>query len=385
MNAIITLLASTLTLVSPENGAEYDTHTLCVKEFLSHYDERGVKPEVTEEERNTKYFDCNKRNAWSLDFIKRLKAENKTYKPFSWKADFPVNEAWVEFSETDDFAKPLVENLKHGRKPFLAFRPGYLKVNRKYFWRVKAKDQTGTEVVSDVRTFTTKDAFPRLLGSNGSNWRDIGGGVNVDGKRIRQGLLYRGGAAPVLEDPGTGLSATPAWLKTIFVDKFGCVGELDLRSQNEGDSAEKQWNILQLDKIGLKRASVALDDYHLETPHNRQKIAECFHVLADKSYYPVYVHCAVGADRTGTLCMLLNGVLGRSDRQMVDEYEISSLCEGLPRFRYGRKPGELINNLKAETSRYGGKSMRENAVNYLLKIGVPQAEIDAIRDIMIEK
>ena len=385
MNTLIALLASTLTLVSPENGAEYDTHTPCVKEFLSHYDERGVKPEVTEEELKDKYFNCFKRNAWSEDWLKRLEEENKTYKPFSWKADFPVNEAWVEFSETDDFAKPLVEWLRYGKKPFLAFRPGYLKVNQKYFWRVKAKDAADKEVISDVRTFTTKDAFPRLMGENGSNYRDVGGGVNADGKRIRQGLLYRGGAAPVLDYPPQGVPSTLETLKALFVDKFGCVGELDLRGQDEGDEAEKKWRVIQLEKIGLKKICCPLVDYHIEHPHNLDMIPKCFHFLADKSNYPVYVHCAVGCDRTGTLFALLDGILGRTDRQVVDEYEISSLCRNLPRFRYGRKFGGLLSELSGDTALYGAKTVRENAEKYLLKIGVPQAEIDAIRDIMIEK
>lgn len=68
-----------------------------------------------------------------------------------------------------------------------------------------------------------------------------------------------------------------------------------------------------------------------------------------------------------------------------DEYEISSLCRNLPRFRYGRKFGGLLSELSGDTALYGAKTVRENAEKYFLKIGVPQAEIDAVRDIMIEK
>src|SRR5690606_17096622 len=34
----------------------------------------------------------------------------------------------------------------------------------------------------------------------GSNFRDIGGYATLDGKRVRQGLIYRSGATPMLTD-----------------------------------------------------------------------------------------------------------------------------------------------------------------------------------------
>ena len=45
MNTLVLVLASTLTLTAPDNGATYDTHTPWVNEFLSHPAERSVKPE----------------------------------------------------------------------------------------------------------------------------------------------------------------------------------------------------------------------------------------------------------------------------------------------------------------------------------------------------
>ena len=47
MNTLIVILASTLTLVTPENGAKYDTHSPCVKEFLSNPEKR-TKPRPPE-------------------------------------------------------------------------------------------------------------------------------------------------------------------------------------------------------------------------------------------------------------------------------------------------------------------------------------------------
>lgn len=49
--------AASITLTAPEDGAVYDTHSPCVKEFYANFEKRGVKPprpELTEEERQKK-------------------------------------------------------------------------------------------------------------------------------------------------------------------------------------------------------------------------------------------------------------------------------------------------------------------------------------------
>ena len=62
-----------------------------------------------------------------------------------------------------------------------------LKIATQYKWRVKSAN--GDEFNG---TFTTADLAPRMLRiENVPNFRDFGGRIGLDGRRIRQGLLYR--------------------------------------------------------------------------------------------------------------------------------------------------------------------------------------------------
>ena len=120
-------------------------------------------------------------------------------------------------------------------------------------------------------------------------------------------------------------------------------------------------------------------------------------ILADRKNYPVYIHCMVGSDRTGTLFAVLDGVLGREDKYIYDDYELPSMNEWLPRFRYGRKSAELFGYLDPNAPKWKEiheevgscklycKTLRENAEKYLLDLGVPKAHIDAFREIMFEE
>jgi hypothetical protein len=393
--------AATIRLAAPDDGAFYDLHSPCVKEFLEHWEERGVKPprpKLTEEElaqsnrQHNAYlkwraagspkdkrvkdwedrFNFYMHNSWSRELMKRESEEVKTYKPFKWTVEGGVSNVVVEFSTTPDFKTVLTEKIgsEKGRY-FTSMRPGYLLLGTKYWWRVRAKDRhDGGEVLSDVRTFTTSDKPPRMIGKPLENIRDLGGGVNADGVPVRQGLLYRGQA------PWARWSV--ASLRDRYVKKLGVRTQLDLRGRDEFEARSARWGETDLETVGVRHVFITIIPYHVYYPDNLPKFREMFTLLACETNYPVYFNCAVGSDRTGTLAFLLDGVIGREDRYFYDDYELPSFNENLKRYRYCRKGSELF-NLFAK----GDKPIRENVVAYLLKIGVKQEEIDAIRRIML--
>ena len=59
----------------------------------------------------------------------------------------------------------------------------------------------------------------------------------------------------------------------------------------------------------------------------------------------VYIHCRVGADRTGTLAYLLEGLLGVPDEARYEEYELTYLSGQYDRTRYYKEKSSS-NNLK---------------------------------------
>ncbi len=61
-----------------------------------------------------------------------------------------------------------------------------------YYWQVRVTSASG-ETLSPVGRFVTEDLAPRMIRAVSlSNIRDVGGWYTADGRRIRQGLMYRG-------------------------------------------------------------------------------------------------------------------------------------------------------------------------------------------------
>ena len=405
------LLAATLTLTAPENGATYDAHTPCVNEFLSHPAERSVRPpepplsadEIKRrDEQNKKHeewvaagspkdkrvkkwerrYNFYERNEWTEALYKRSCEEAKSYKPFQWKSDFKAKDMAIEFSETKDFAKPIVEKLPDGATGKF---PWFLKVGTKYFWRVSATDESGKKVVSNVREFSTVDSHPRMIGTPSLNCRDMGGGKNADGVKVRQGLIFRGQKAHGRSLFDASQKTTLDEFKWFYVEMLGIKTDLDLRGKDESDAAEKQYNCLGFEHFGCQHVYHPIYPYHLGLPDLKPKFAEIIRVMTKKENYPIYFHCAVGSDRTGTIGVLVDGILGRTDEQIYNDYELPTFNGNLPRLRYCRKAAGMFGELDPKSSKLGGASIRENVVKYLHSIGLTDDELNAIRDIMLEK
>lgn len=246
-------------------------------------------------------------------------------------------------------------------------------VASEYFWRVTAKTEKG-ETVSDVFRFTTA-MTPRTIYVEGvSNTRDIGGYAAEGGKRVRQGMLYRGAK---LEDITVGGKEK---LRTVY----GIATDLDLR----GDDGK--------DVLGGAAAYVHISSPSYLTPNdphgsgidvadNRQALAEIFGVFAKEESYPLYMHCAIGRDRTGTVAMLLLTLLGVGQDDVFMDYEMSLFSAA------GCSDNTSVLKLITTYFRptynyirdYAGGSPSENCERFLLDCGVTEEEIASIRSLLL--
>ena len=120
--------------------------------------------------------------------------------------------------------------------------------------------------------------------------------------------------------------------------------------------------------------------YNLKSESVKKYLVQIFHTMATEDIYPMYFHCAAGADRTGTVGVMLDGVIGRDDETIIAQYELTSFC--FIRMRFCRLPGILFGCLKE----FGpDEPIRVQVVRYLLSIGVPQEEIDAVHKKLVEE
>lgn len=398
------VFALEITLLTPKNGAEYDTSQPCVREFLANFDARGVKPprppktkqELEQEKKQNAAYDAwvkagrdkSKKvkpykdrynfyihNDWSKELMARAEKQENKYKPFTWKFDGFATNVVVEFYEKGlSESKPTYTqglSFKDSNSVF----PQFLKIGKTYKWRVKAENKSGEKFYSKFGTFTTKNEWPRMIKTPSFNMRDMGGGTNVYGQVIRQGLLYRGQAIPAG-------NASESYLKSIYIDSLHIKTELDLRGKKECLERRKAWKEKSLeDLFGINHIYHEIIPYHMYHPDLKNNMVKIFEELSKKENYPMYFHCAVGSDRTGTVAFLIDGLVGRSDKHLIDNYELPSFNKNLVRYRYCRKGSGMINELKGKN----GEPFHVTIPRYLLKIGVPQEQLDAIRDILIEK
>lgn len=270
-------------------------------------------------------------------------------------------------SENENLKNPMIFNINGNKNKVSVYN---LKTSTKYFYSIIltfSNDTTSTINGS----FTTANG-PRLMNVDGVyNMRDIGGWKTSDGKMIKQGLLYRGRELDgAVESEYT---ITPDGVSTMLTS-LGIRSDFDLRSKSE--------NKLENETLGagVKHIYFATPMYSsiFDSKEKSETIRKVFSELSNKNNYPVYLHCTYGQDRTGTVCYLLEALLGLDEQSLMKEYQLSGLCYGDVE---SNSMSEFIGRLKS----YKGENINEKVENYLISIGVTQQEIARIKSIFLEK
>ena len=216
--------------------------------------------------------------------------------------------------------------------------------------------------------FTTAIS-PRILTiDNVPNVRDIGGWMTDSGTRIRQGLLYRGCELDGAAEDSYRLTEEG---KATMLSELGIRFEMDLRSS--------EVNPIPTDTLGehVIHRYYAINQYsNVFQEGESVKIRKVFADLANADNYPMYMHCTYGRDRTGTVCYLLEALLGVSEKDLRREYELSAFTDSYV-------DSESFAVFVADLRRMEGNTMKDKVEGYLLSIGVTAEEIASIRAIFL--
>ena len=207
---------------------------------------------------------------------------------------------------------------------------------------------------------------PRWIRAPGArNCRDIGGWHGLDGRRVRFGRIFRSTHLGRVKDAAAFLHECP--VKT----------DLDLR---KGEDIEKLGGRSPLgDSVRLCNAPMpAYGGY--DSAKTRERFAKVFRPLLEGTNYPVIVHCAKGADRTGCVVLILNGLLGVSREDLVLDWELTAFFNPNPQFRHAERIDRLLATLDQEP----GATMAEKCAAYVRGCGFTDADIAAFRAFMLE-
>lgn len=170
--------------------------------------------------------------------------------------------------------------------------------------------------VAGLLTARVLDNGFRMVGdaSGGYNARDLGGPA-CDGGSVRYGLLYRGSDVSSKD----GFCSMAA--RTLHIRD-----EVDIQGA-ESTATKSCFPGASYHHFALDTPSSYEDLYKLDGAQwgTTKKAVE--HVMENAvSGIPTYVHCSLGADRTGAICFWLQGILGVSGKHLDMHYELTALA-----------------------------------------------------------
>ena len=283
--------------------------------------------------------------------------------PVKFRWDRPVN-GTLEIAADENFEN-IVKSLAAAGDSAEVYN---LEIAREYFWRVVTEND-----FSSVQRFYTLPDTPRLIkvpGTRPVNIRDAGGKMTLHGQRTRQGMIYRGSEI-------NGYYIAEAESIAFMQNELGIRTDLDLRYTTQTEPHDNS----PLEPAA-RWVKYPVNAYNSFTDEQNVLFRDTIRVFADRSHYPVYVHCAGGSDRTGEIVFLLDMLLDVNEESAFIDYELSSMSY-FPRIRtidYFQEYLKVIESMSPP-----GTPRQQQVVNYLIKIGVSKEEIESIRNIMVEK
>ncbi len=239
--------------------------------------------------------------------------------------------------------------------------------NDKYTYKVVAQDDKNT-VVAEGNFETKGNLHQVFFKSSCRNARDLGGWKTEDGKTVKYRKVYRGGR---MNDPWENMLSKTGKQEVL---NEGIGAELELRGSDdymtvpavsgldhchpcieEGGkvmlgvtkpSAKNcaKWLVFdesspwpqdkkapylksdgKIDKNAIESITPTAEEYEAFQTAYKAKTKDCFMFVYNsvKAGKGVYFHCSLGRDRTGTMGVLILGVLGVREGDISKEYELT--------------------------------------------------------------
>ena len=243
-----------------------------------------------------------------------------------------------------------------------------------YYWEsVNDSSQNGKFYAFGERRIITIDNLKK--GSSDDyyqtrNVRDLGGidveyedaqGETVTGT-IKYEKLYRG--EKIWGGEGDSIQ---------YFEKLGINHEMDLRADNEPVSNEED-SFASGNKIIASGNANTFEIIHYKIEYSqsnmsnytmaREALISVMNAFINDPDYALYFHCRIGADRTGTLAYLLEGLLGVSEEDRYRDYEMT-----------------VFFGLDERTRFYYNKGSNTNKFVYM-KQAIRDASLDGTEDVL---
>ena len=252
--------------------------------------------------------------------------------------------------------------------------------NAHYTYEVKNGDAVVTSGAFDTYGLVHQLVFKPGSAAGVRNVRDLGGWKTKDGKTVKYRMVYRGGRPEKINSSG---------LKEAKLE--GIMAELDLRG-HEDVLSETAFS------YGADFCSPVIEEgYTQMLRDDKEKTRQVVQFIFDsvKDNKPVYFHCSLGRDRTGTTALLILGILGVDEGDISKEYELTQFAPS----GYSVSTGEKTRMTRLSGVDYDGAAkflwayghnngtylpFKDCVEKYMLEIGISQEDINTFRSNMLQ-
>jgi protein-tyrosine phosphatase len=175
-----------------------------------------------------------------------------------------------------------------------------------------------------------------------ANFRDLGGIMTADGRRVRSGAIYRSNSFARLTDEDISI-----------IDRIGLKTIIDLRTSGERTRSPSRWTNADVRVVSSKKVDTEMmlapillagdgdeaewirrfSEFFAQIPElYADEFAAMFAALA-AGETPLLVNCSAGKDRTGVAVILILSALGVDHEVAVADYLLSAeRLQGDPAF-----------------------------------------------------
>ncbi len=233
-----------------------------------------------------------------------------------------------------------------------------------YYYEVTTT--VGTDNYSSGIVATKTAELPRTVYIDSvGNTRDFGGCYTADKKyKVKQGIIYRGGNIDKISDAG----------KEKMLNDLNIKTDLDVRGASKTSPLGS----------GVKCISISGSSYTtaVKYSYNWSNLKKEVLAFADSSNFPIYLHCAIGRDRTGTLMYLIGALAGMKEQDLLRDYDMSffaklSNSDVSDAVKFNKAN---IDTLATFLRTYDKGSLQENTMEFMReRLKITQAQLNKIR------
>ena len=312
-----------------------------------------------------------------VNTVRLQKADGEGYESF---ATNPLNEEWHQCPELvrnylanvtynpSDYSNSEIANYAPATPVASNTKPIGKTVGGVTYYNEVPNTETPFSTANKAGTLKPLDKL-RWINTSTENVRDLGG-WSCDGGTVKYGILFRGGEPNVSD-------------KSLMVDKIGIKHELQLRGTSDEPQPYSLWGIGFSHTTNYVWYSVAEN-----TKPTWKEIFDCVFNTTNINI-PLYFHCFAGADRTATVAVMLEALLGMSQSDIDKDYELTCFSTGTGTDAQARRRNEdeyknYITAIKA-IPLVGDLSdtFRNRAVSFVLSLGYTIDQINAFRKAVI--